>query len=416
MSGEQIFDIDSIPDYSSYLHLLGNSPVQPEVNFDLIIVPQGRPPEAIERAATLAGAVGATLLSLCSHEAEADKVARVLTDMRGGPIGWYAVDVPPGYAIPGFELTAQQRIPDLCAKDPGWNLSDKRNIGMAIGRMIGARRIFFHDDDLRVWPDALRQVGLMLHKRNIAGLKCGGFPDKSVLMHAKNEILAFQANDPEFGIGSGRGASRRISAGQISANSMGVDPSRVLDHFPIIYNEDWLFAYYSIQRGLAGVGREIYKQDHYNPFITERIRGEEFGDLVIDGLYNRLNDKLRGRPTGDLSDAAYWQATIEARRRQYEALMRAVPARRNPEYLSYFMRDPRHLITMPEEQQAKLQTILAAGLEVNEALQGDQFVDYMYAWKEERVNWRQMAKQLPSDLAVDEALKRLDLGSYTLAA
>jgi len=415
MSGEQIFDIDSIPEYSSYLHLLGNSPVQPEANFDLIIVPQCRPPEAIKRAAELAGAVGTTLLSLCSHEAEADKVADVLSDMRGGPLSWYTVDVPSGYAIPGFELTAQRQIPDLCAKDPGWNLSDKRNIGMAIGRMIGARRIFFHDDDLRVSPGALHQVGLMLHKRNIAGLKCAGFPDKSVLMHAKNEILAFQANDPELGMGSGRGA-QRINAGQISANSMGVDPSRVLDHFPIIYNEDWLFAYYSIQRGLAGIAQEVYKQDSYDPFVKDRIRGEEFGDLVIDGLYNRLNDRLRGKPTGDLADARYWQETIEARRRQYEALMRAIPARRNPEYLSYFMRDPRHLITMPEEQQAKLQTILAAGLEVNEALYGDQFADYMSAWGEDQVSWKQTIKQLPRDLAVDEALKRLDLGSYTLAA
>jgi hypothetical protein len=416
MNGEQIFEINSIPEYSSYLHLLGNSPIEPEANFDLIIVPQGRSPESIERAAHLAGAVGSTLLSLCSHEAEADKVAGVLSNMKNGPFSWYAVDVPPGYAMPDFSLTAQQQIPDLCAKDPGWNLSDKRNIGMAIGRMIGARRIFFHDDDLLVTADALHQVGLMLHQRNIAGLKCGGFPDKSVLMHAKSEILAFQANDTDRTVGSGRG-SVRVTAGQISANSMGVDPSRVVDHFPIIYNEDWLFAYQSIQQGLAGVARAIYKQDRYDPFTNKRIRGEEFGDLVIDGLYNRLNDQVRGKPIGDLTDTAYWQATIEARRRQYEALIRAVPARRNPEYLPYLMqRNPDYLVTMPEERQAVLQAVLAAGLEVNEALHGDQFVDYMYAWGDDQANWKRMIKGLPQDLTVDESLTRLDLAPYTLAA
>ena len=61
----------------------------------------------------------------------------------------------------------------------------KRNVGLALAKMLGWRRIFFLDDDIRdiAYPDLQRTVD-MLGSFSAAGMWVTDFPDNSIVCHA----------------------------------------------------------------------------------------------------------------------------------------------------------------------------------------------------------------------------------------
>jgi hypothetical protein len=83
-----------------------------------------------------------------------------------------------------------------------------------------------------------------------------------------------------------------------------------LSFFPNIYNEDWFFfSDEAARHKIAEVGAS--KQEKYDPFENpQRAVKEEFGDLLAEGLYARLDTRL-----GVLSaDIAYWSDFIQIRK------------------------------------------------------------------------------------------------------
>ena len=107
---------------------------------------------------------------------------------------------------------------------------------------------------------------------------------------------------------SGSVAASRASAG---AGAMGVRCDRDdLPFFPNVYNEDWFFFFKEAAcRRIAVVGAS--RQRKYDPFEhPDRAVKEEFGDLLAEGRYARLDAQL------DISDVdeAYWTAFIASRR------------------------------------------------------------------------------------------------------
>jgi len=383
-----------------------------DVSFDALIVPQGRSAEHIARAAHLARQASSTLISLCSHEAKVDEVASFLDNMPDGPKSWYAVGVPQGYSIPGVDLTAHKEIPDLAHLPEDWNISDKRNIGLAIAKIIDAERILFLDDDMAITAAALSLAGLTLYLKDISGLECKEYPDNSAFMHVKAVIESYGLSLGEY---SGRGQRSRhpkqtVRTGMLSGNSLAVNPRNVDEHFPKIYNEDWLMMYKYIQNGKASVAPAESRQDSYDPFKPERARQEEFGDIVGPGLYKNLGQADKSGIGRTLS---YWDQTIKERRDESFEMLEAIGAKHIKDYwptLHSFL--PPEVVAMPADEQALYRSTLEAGLEVSEQLNGNIIVDYIRAWREDQGRWAKMTEQLPRTKTIKQALSRLALDVY----
>ena len=91
---------------------------------------------------------------------------------------------------------------------------------------------------------------------------------------------------------------------------MGVQCDRDdLAFFPNIYNEDWFFfSAEAANRKIIKVGESM--QVEYDPYDDpDRAIKEEFGDLLAEGLYARLDhgQGLHG------TDTAYWEGFIKDR-------------------------------------------------------------------------------------------------------
>lgn len=83
-----------------------------------------------------------------------------------------------------------------------------------------------------------------------------------------------------------------------------------LAFFPNIYNEDWFFfSAEAASHQIAAVGRS--KQRPYDPYADpDRAAKEEFGDVLAEGLYARLD---HGRDLHG-TNIAYWTMFIERRK------------------------------------------------------------------------------------------------------
>jgi len=383
-SGPTRFDPILLGDDPSYFDTLERDAKKVD-SIDWIVVPQGRSAESIDHAAYLGRDIGARVISLCSHDADIEKVAERFEKLRVPE--WAAIDIPPGYTIPGIELIADQAIPTQAQKDPSWNLSDKRNVAIIMALLSDAERIFFHDDDLYILAEALGKVGTMLFQREIAGLRCGSFPDRSAIMHARRIIADYHMSRRPLPI-------QRDAL--TSGNSMGVDIRRMRRHFPRgIYNEDWIAQYDAVVRKKAAVVDDYYHQTVYNPLTPKRAQQEEFGDILITGLFQGI-DLARKDPSAQphLKDRFYWEKIIEVRREQALSLLDATEIYPDKRY-HRFTSNPKNWQPMPYAAQEELRGSLLAGLDVNVTLEGVNFVDYLSALNtHDNVQWADMLNKI----------------------
>lgn len=385
----------------SYWHILEHDP-KIVTGIDTIIVPQGRSAENIDHAAYLAREVGARLISLCSHEAKAEQVAAVLE--RIGVPEYIAADIPPGYAIPGVEFLAHKTIPEIAQKDPGWNLSDKRNLGQLMARLAKSERAFFQDDDLYLHAEALGKVGLMLSDMEIAGLRCGLYPDRSAKMHVRRMVADYHMT---------RRPLSHMKASLVSGNTMGFNVQRLRRPFPPgVYNEDWVLQQPSIIKKQAALAEDYYYQSTYNPLAPERARQEEFGEILIAGMFHNIEEAWVNPEQPHLRDPFFWEKIIEAERELALNLLDGVEAFPNKRYRTY-KPDPKTRQPMPYKQQEELRGSLLAGLDVNVDLEGRNFVDYHGVWREDNIQWGDMLNRLPDyPVPIADACALLGIKKY----
>jgi hypothetical protein len=94
-----------------------------------------------------------------------------------------AADVNCGAWLPILEtadMHNQKKLSDL---------SLKRNIGLAVARMVGWDRVLFLDDDIiDVNPSHIRAAASLLGSHDVVGLKNVGFHDNSVVCHALRRV------------------------------------------------------------------------------------------------------------------------------------------------------------------------------------------------------------------------------------
>ena len=270
---------------------------------DAVVVPAGRPAYMLLPAMELAAELGCELVVLCSRRSSPTEAAGLAIEVPD--VRWTVVELPPDYE---HELVsfATSRVDDA-AVDPSSDLSLKRNIGLLLARMVGWDTVFFVDDDMRdLHPAAVRRAAGLVVRGGAAGLVPRSFPDNSIVCHAN-----------------------RLATGRqdvfVTGAALAVDCARPRSFFPRVYNEDWLFLLPALQaRRVAAAGR--VRQLPYEPFEkVERARGEEFGDVLAEGLMSLLH---RGCGPPD-ADAGFWSAFLDERRRFLDEARRRLSTRRH---------------------------------------------------------------------------------------
>jgi hypothetical protein len=284
----------------SHLELLDESPWAPaDALFDAILVPTHRPVNRLWSGIDLARRTHTPLIVVCSGQVRQKEVIDLAAQAN---VETFALDLPPGNPLVIDFKTSMDN--EISATNLGWarDLSMKRNLGLVLARLLGWTKLMFLDDDIDgVTSGDLAALAAGLESHSVSALLPVQFPDNSVACHA-------------YRLGGGK---QGVFA---SASGMGVRCDLDLGFFPNIYNEDWFFfADEAANHRIAKVGES--HQREYDPFVDPRRAAfEEFGDLLAEGLYARLdvNEKI-----WDV-DVNYWQDFIKMRMEFHQRVTEAL--------------------------------------------------------------------------------------------
>jgi hypothetical protein len=339
---------------------------------DAIIVPASRTAENLDEAVTLAKAAECWLIVLCSRETRATEVGQLFSDKRFAK--GVAIDIPADYHHPllAFSSSALARDSELpVCVNPNGDLSTKRNLGLLLARMLGWRRIFFIDDDVRgVSLGDLRATVSMLDRYRSVGMRVTDRADNSVVCHAHRAT----------------GADQDVF---VSGSVLAVNCQKPFGFFPEIYNEDWLFFYDDVREGQLGWSGRDVAQLRYDPFENvERAERQEFGDVLAEGLYALFHIGF------DLSTAPhrFWNEFLATRKRFLEEIIW------------------RARFVAPEIGQNIVRVVQTAMLCLMQ-VQPQAFEDYIRAWRDDLRIWAERLETMSRAGSLEEALETLGLHS-----
>jgi hypothetical protein len=346
-----------------------------------ILVPTNRPVGMLSECIGLALDTSIPLIVVCSKRVNKDQV---INEARRKNVEVFAVDLPPHPTNPldgiSFKTSTDE---DLLAASSGLtrDLSMKRNLGLVIARMLGWRRLMFLDDDIfDVSKEDMEALAAGLDDHNVSVLIPDEYPDNSVACHA-------------YRLGGGQQGKFA------SAGAMGVRCDRGdLAFFPNIYNEDWFFfSEEAASKKIARVGAS--RQREYDPYEDpQRAVKEEFGDLLAEGLYARLDAGL------DILgvDVAYWTGFIESRGHFLNRVAELLSQHPDGKLDNEEGRKVRAAQVSIREAQRQLKRV---GPELCQ-----KFIDL---WQADQVEWQRYLSEVPHFDSVESALEYLGL-DYTL--
>jgi len=374
-----------IPEQSaSHIELLESSgQSQCRAQFDAILVPTNRPVEFLSACISLAQQTAIRLIVVCSKKVNKRQVIE-LAERENVEV--FAVDLPeyPANLLLGTSF-GTSTDEDLLAASSGKtrDLSTKRNLGLVIAKMLGWRRLMFLDDD--IYGISAKDVDILaaaLKNHNVSVLIPRYYPDNSVACHA------FRVGGGEQGKFAGAGG-------------MGVRCDRdELSFFPNIYNDDWFFSSEeAASRKIAVVGES--QQLEYDPFgDPNRAVKEEFGDLLAEGLYARLDARLG---IADV-DEAYWSAFKESRRDFLSRVAELLATRRVSD------------LGNDEGREVRVaQVSIRAAQEQLERIDPGLCQKFIMLWQADLVEWRRYLIGLPRFESVGSALEYLGLDYAVMA-
>jgi hypothetical protein len=350
----------------------GESPQADALDLDAIIVPGTRPAAYLDHAVTLARAAKCSLVILCSHYLHTCEVKEYL-DARSFRAA-IVIELPAEYSHPLFDFRGLLSIKDRLPPARGNHVTDlsmKRNVGLVLAKMLGWRRIFFLDDDIRdiAYPDLQHTVD-MLSSFSAAGMWVTEFPDNSIVCHA-NRVT---------------GGSQDVF---VSGAALAVNCESDIGFFPDIYNEDWFFFFDAASKGKLGNSHFKATQLYYYPFANaERAAWQEFGDVLAEGLYALLHlDRDVAQATSE-----YWGEFLEARRHFLEAaLSRADKA--------------------PPDMRDEITASLQSALKCLSEITPDLCARYVEAWRQDLKRWKRRWAGIRAMPSVDAALAELGLAT-----
>jgi hypothetical protein len=341
-----------------------------EQTLDAIIVPASRPAGNLDQAIALARAAGCALLILCSHHLRPAEVEQLLAERSFHDA--IVIKLPDKYCHGLLDFPALRSLkadlPEACAAYDT-DLSAKRNVGLILARMLGWRRIFFLDDDIRDinYPD-LRSTVSMLGSFPTVGMRVTNYPDNSVVCHAHRLT----------------GESQDVF---VTGAALAVDCTADIGFFPDMYNEDWLFFYDDASHGrLASSGLKV-TQLVYHPFADpQRAAWQEFGDVLAEGLYGLLHLGMGVK----YATREYWSYFLEARRRFLEAIINRSDAA-SP--------DIRNQMLLSVESALKCSIMITPEL----------CERYIRLWRQDLEDWKRRAAGIPEMPSIEAALQEMRL-------
>lgn len=354
----------------SHVELLDESPWAPGAGrFDAILVPTHRPVTRLRSCIDLARETRTPLIAVCSGLAAKKEVIQ-LADATG--IQAFALDLPLGNLLSISFATSEDGA--LSAANLGWtrDLSMKRNLGLVFARLLGWTKLMFLDDDIYgIGSQDATALAAALEDHSVSALLPTQYPDNSVACHA-----------------------HRLGGGEqgvfASASGMGVRCDRDdLGFFPDIYNEDWFFfAEEAASHRIAKVGES--RQREYDPYDSlARAVWEEFGDLLAEGLYARLDAK---EGIWDV-DTGYWRDFIESRRKFH---------RRVVDSLS-------HVDARKRAEAGKAAMSIRAAQDQLDRITPQLCQTFIRRWHQDLTQWRRYLADLPRLDSLKAAAKYLDI-------
>jgi hypothetical protein len=346
---------------------------------DAIVVPAARPAYNLEAAITLARAAGCPLVILCSRDARPAEVLDLL-DARSFSAAT-VVEVESEYEHEFFEFETTDWIKhEFPARNS--DLSIKRNVGLALSRLLAWQRIFFMDDDIRdLDADALRATVSLIsgelpeQQYNSAGMWPVEFPDNSVVCHARRMI----------------GKRQDVF---VSGSALAVNCTTSFDFFPDIYNEDWLFFYQDAAEKRLGASGYTTTQLTYDPFAdSQRAANQEFGDVIAEGLYALLEEEL----SAEHATVERWTQFIADRKQMLDEIID----------------QSAHVSGKMREKMLYAVQIARKNLE---QIKPETCVDYVECWRRDLALWETRLKnleQVPKMTSIADALGWLGLKAAT---
>jgi hypothetical protein len=343
-----------------------------------VVVPTNRPISSLRSAVALAGDLGCPIVVLCSGESRALATEALFRTETGAAV---TVASTPRHSM--LALRTQRLL--ASSAEPYLDTSNKRNVGLLLGRMLGWQRVLFLDDDIRgLTARQVRRAATAIGATGtrIVGWRPADFPDNSVACHALRS--------------SGRRQDVFIGAGALLVELTGR-----MSFFPPVYNEDWLFWHdLVVRREVGQVGR--VRQLAYDPFADpQRARREEFGDVLAEGLYELVHQG-RSVLVGCLPE--YWDEVIRTRREMLRGIEHRLWRRRQGRRLTH----DGHEVT-------KVLGAVAAALTALEALDPGHLAEFVAAWRYDQFRWNARLHLLPQFTELSEALGWLGITDVHLA-
>ena len=283
-----------------------------------------------------------------------------------------AFDLPPGNPLGIDFATSEDK--ELSAANIGWtrDLSMKRNLGLVLARLLGWTKLMFLDDDIYgVANSDVVALAAALEDHSVSALIPMRFPDNSVACHAHR-------------LGGGK---QGVFA---SASGIGVRCDRDdLAFFPNIYNEDWFFfADEAASYRIARVGES--HQREYDPFDDPRRAAlEEFGDVLAEGLYARLdiNERIWDVDTG------YWRDFITKRMEFHQRVTEALG----------------HVGAPYRDEAARAASSISAAQDQLSRITPQLCQKFVRLWQDDLQRWRNYLAELPLLDSPTAAFKYLDI-------
>lgn len=353
----------------SHGHLLAY-PAQPEpADVPAIVVPTVRNPATMHASLRLARDLGRPMVALCSQWSSAEIVHKQ-AELLGAPV--IAVDVTGDAKLPAFScdtLLAAEKHGKLNRAN---DVSIKRNLGLAVARMLRWPQVAFLDDDItNLQAGTVRNAGGLLRDYNVSAIRNVGFPDNSVVCHARREV----------------GLPQDVFVG---GGAMAVRVNGRTPFFPTIYNEDWLFLV-----GRRNVERVAVhgwvKQEPYDPYLSpERARSEEFGDCLAEGLFS-LSD--HDRPM-QAADERFWRAFLDDRIAMIDEILVRLDTHR------------------PDERRTRIIQAVKVARGRCQVIEPAFCVAYLKAWQADLDVWKRFQTGLPPHDDPVAAFAALGLKAY----
>lgn len=348
---------------------------------DAIIVPASRPARCLQPAIDLSVRLRTQLVVLCSKRANLDEVTRQVAATTGARA--LLVTIPPGWSHPEFPGRTSAAAFRSAQAGRSTDLSTKRNIGLALARLLGWDKVVFLDDDI-TWTASLGVLGAQLERHQAAGMVVRKHPDNSVVCHARR--LAGLPQDVF-----------------VTGAVLGVRCSDVpLSFFPDVYNEDWFFFAKEVSaRGLQQGGLAV--QLPYDPFASpSRARHEEFGDLLAEGMFALFGERsASGSLDAALEGATidYWSHFIEARFDVLDETARRLQSSPGVDRAGRKIR-------------AALDSLDAAQHQLVETISPALCTEFISAWQDDRADWDAFTSGISNVARTRDALDLLQLPSW----